>query len=68
MTSILVFTRNLENLILLKLDYGELDFPCNYIHEIYAWLHSKLGYQEPVSSAKFALMAGEAAALLVLFL
>ena len=47
MTSILIFTRTLENLILLKLDYGELVFPCNFIHDIYALMHSGLEIKSP---------------------
>ena len=67
-TLTLVFKGTFENLMLLKLDYGELVFFFGtLIHAIYALLLPKLRNQEPLSVVTFAVMSGAAAVLLVFF-
>ncbi len=67
-TLVVVFKGNLEDLFILKLDYGELVFfSGTLIHAVYAVLVPNLRNEEPVSVVTFFVMAGATVVLLVLF-
>ena len=67
-TSIVIFKGALANLVILNLDYGEMVFFAGtMIHAAYAVLVPKMRDGEPAEVVTFAVMAGAAVFLCVLF-
>ncbi len=67
-TSIVVFKGAFANLVILNLDYGELIFFAGtMIHAAYAVLVPKMRDGEPATVVTFAIMAGAAVVLCMLF-